>query len=275
MLEPFILKENRYLIIDSWTKQDTTLIAGFTTKNEGVSHHPFQTLNIGFHVNDHLDDVNQNRQLIAESLSFPLDCWVGAEQTHETHIRRVFHSDIGKGAKEYESSFKRTDGLYTTDKNILLTLAFADCVPIFYYAPKHGFIGIAHAGWRGTVGEIATNMVKTWQSEGIPANDIFAVIGPSICQDCYIVDNKVIDNVQKLLEENDEKPYNLISEGQYKLDLKQLNAYLLEKAGIPKDHIDVSTYCTSCDKDLFFSHRRDKGHTGRLMGFIGWREEVE
>ena len=70
--------------------------------------------------------------------------------------------------------------------------------------------------------------------EGVSANEIFVVIGPSICQNCYVVDNKVIDNVQKLLEEYDEKPYNLISEGQYQLDLKRLNMLLLEKAGIPK-----------------------------------------
>jgi YfiH family protein len=151
----------------------------------------------------------------------------------------------------------------------------ADCVPIFYYAPKHGFVGVAHAGWKGTVGEIASKMVKAWQGEGIAANEIFVIIGPSICQSCYVVDNKVMDNVQNLLEEYDEKPYNLISEGQYQLDLKRLNACFLEKAGIPKSQIEISTYCTSCHEDLFFSHRRDHGHTGRLMSFIGWKEDVE
>jgi copper oxidase (laccase) domain-containing protein len=79
--------------------------------------------------------------------------------------------------------------------------------------------------------------------------------------------------VQKLLEEYDEKPYNLISEGQYQLDLKHLNAIILEKSGVPKHQIDISTYCTSCHDDLFYSHRRDKGRTGRLMSFIGWKEE--
>ena len=187
----------------------------------------------------------------------------------------MFRSDAGIGAKEYETSFKKTDGFYTSDKNILLTLMYADCVPIFFYAPTSGFIGVAHAGWKGTVGEIAPKMVSALQSEGVPLNEILVVIGPSICQNCYVVDDKVIDNVQKLLEEYDEKPYNLISEGQYQLDLKQLNMLLLEKAGIPKSHIEISTYCTSCHDDIFFSHRRDKGHTGRLMSFIGWKEDIE
>jgi polyphenol oxidase len=78
-----------------------------------------------------------------------------------------------------------------------------------------------------------------------------------------------------LLVDIDEKPYNLISEGQYQLDLKQLNALILQKSGIPNSQIDVTSYCTSCDHELFFSHRRDNGKTGRLMSFIGWKEDLE
>lgn len=273
MREPFTLIKDRYLLIDSWTKKDPNLVAGFTTKNGGVSQKDYQTLNIGFHVDDRLVDVQANRRLLAEDLSFSLNCWVGAEQTHETCIQRIGRSDVGRGAIEYESSFKRTDGFYTSEKNILLTLCYADCVPLLFYAPKQGFIGAAHAGWKGTVGEIAGKMIKAWQGEGISANEIFVVMGPSICSNCYMVDDKVIHRVQKLLEEYDEKPYNLISEGQYQLDLKHLNAIILEKSGVPKHQIDISTYCTSCHDDLFYSHRRDKGRTGRLMSFIGWKEE--
>lgn len=275
MSEPFIIKEDKYMIIDSWTKQDPTLVVGFTMKNGGVSQNQYETLNLGFHVQDRLKDVQENRCLLADDLTFPLDSWVGAEQTHETHIQRIFSADGGKGAKEYETSFKRTDGFYTSEKNVLLTLMYADCVPILFYAPEASFIGAAHAGWKGTVGGIAVNMVKALQREGVRADDIYAVIGPSICQNCYVVDDKVIDNVQKLLEEYDEKPYNLISEGQYQLDLKRLNTLLLEKAGIPKSHIEISTYCTSCHSDLFFSYRRDQGQTGRLMSFIGWKEDIK
>ena len=98
---------------------------------------------------------------------------------------------------------------------------------------------------KSTVGEIAPKMVKALQQEGVSTDEILVVIGSSICQNCYVVDDKVMDNVQKLLEENDEKPYNLISEGQYQLDLKRLNLLLLQKAGIPKSHIELSTYCTA------------------------------
>ncbi|MGG0283633.1 peptidoglycan editing factor PgeF [Peribacillus butanolivorans] len=274
MKEPFVLIEDQYLLIDSWRHQNLQLVAGFSTKDGGVSSGNFKTLNTGFHVGDKLDDVQENRRILAKKLSFPLDEWIGAEQTHETYIQQVTSLDAGKGAADYASSFKATDGFYTKDKNVLLTLCYADCVPLYFLAPAHGMIGVAHAGWKGTVNGIARKMVEAWQSKGIKSTEIFAVIGPSICSKCYVVDDKVIDLVQNLLEDNDEKPYNLISDGQYHLDLKQLNAMVLQKSGIPKSQIDVTSYCTSCNHDLFFSHRRDNGKTGRLMSFIGWKEDL-
>ncbi|MFJ7849576.1 peptidoglycan editing factor PgeF [Peribacillus sp. NPDC097224] len=275
MKEPFVLVEDQYLLVDSWRQQNLQLVAGFTTKNGGVSSGCFTSLNTGFHVGDKIGDVQANRRILAEKLSFPLNHWVGAEQTHETHIQQVTTRDCGKGATDYPSGFRATDGFYTRDKNVLLTLCYADCVPLYFYAPTHGMVGVAHAGWKGTVNGIAHNMVEAWIHEGIKPSEIFAVVGPSICSKCYVVDDKVIDLVRNLLEENDEKPYNLISEGQYQLDLKELNAMIMDKSGIPREQIAVTSYCTSCDEDLFFSHRRDNGKSGRLMSFIGWKEDLE
>ncbi|MFD0049227.1 peptidoglycan editing factor PgeF [Actinomycetes bacterium NPDC127524] len=273
MREPFQLKNQQSFTIESWNSQHPGLIAGFTTKNGGAGKGHFQSLNMGFHVGEDAEDTAANRRILARQIDFPISRWIGAEQTHETALIKAKPEDAGKGAAEYESSFKRTDGFFTRDKNILLTLCFADCVPLYFIAPKHGMVGAAHAGWKGTVGGIAKNMAEAWKEEGISPEDIFAVIGPSICKECYKVDSRVMDKVQKLLEENDEKPYNLISEGQYKLDLKELNKIILMKAGVPGSQIEVSSYCTSCDSDLFFSHRRDNGKTGRLMSFIGWKED--
>ncbi|MFY0801708.1 peptidoglycan editing factor PgeF [Peribacillus frigoritolerans] len=275
MKEPFVSIKDQYMLIDSWRQKNLQLVAGFTTKNGGVSTGEFQTLNTGFHVGDKLGDVQGNRRIIADKLMYPLNEWIGAEQTHETNIHQVTSRDCGRGAADYDSAFKATDGFYTKDPNVLLTLCYADCVPLYFLAPAHGMIGVAHAGWKGTVNGIARKMVEAWLNEGIKASEIFAVIGPSICSKCYVVDDYVMDLVQNLLVDIDEKPYNLISEGQYQLDLKQLNALILQKSGIPNSQIDVTSYCTSCDHELFFSHRRDNGKTGRLMSFIGWKEDLE
>lgn len=275
MTEPFTITDTKYLLADGWSGSAPGLIAGITTKNGGTSTGYLTSLNMGFHVQDLPEAVRENRELLAASLDFPLYSWVGAQQTHETNIKKIGKKDAGKGAADYASAFAETDGLYTAEKGILLTLCFADCVPLLFSVPKLGLIGAAHAGWKGTVGGIAGQMIRALTAEGAAPEDIHVLIGPSICSGCYTVDDKVIEKVQKLLEEPDEKPYNLISKGQYSLDLKQVNALVLKKAGIPAGQIGQTSLCTSCDRDLFFSHRRDKGHSGRIMSFIGWKEDIK
>jgi len=274
MKEPFKLKKDEYFIIESWTKLFPELIAGFSTKKGGVSQAEYEQLNLGFHVGDDKNHVAANRNILAKQLSFPLENWIGAEQVHNSQIYKVSQEDHGKGAAEYDSSFKATDGFYTNSQDTLLTLCYADCVPLYFVAPKQKMIGTAHAGWKGTVLEIGKKMIEQWNKEGIPSSDIFVAIGPSICGNCYTVDDKVMNHVQNLLEEYDEKPYTLISRGQYQLDLKHLNAILIAKAGVPTNQIQASTLCTSCESELFFSYRRDQGKTGRLLSFIGWKEEM-
>lgn len=250
------------------------IVAGFTTKHGGVSKGAFATFNLGLHVGDDPSFVCSNRQRLADLLQFPLERWICCEQIHDVHIEKVTTGQSGKGTTDYKSAIAGTDGLYTEEAGLLLALCFADCVPLYFMAPKHGMIGLAHAGWRGTVKNIAGEMVRLWhEREHIPLEDIYVVIGPSIGACCYIVDDRVITHVDRVLQGGPRLPYKQVSIGQYALDLKELNKVLLIKAGIHKEHIDVSKYCTSCADHLFFSHRRDQGKTGRMMAFIGRKEE--
>jgi YfiH family protein len=271
-MEPFALKHPSFLLIEEWVKQFPQLLAGFTTKNGGTSAGDYETLNMGFHVGDLQTNVCANRQRIAELLHFPLEKWVGAEQTHDIIVQKVTKADRGSGAKSYEDSFKGTDGFYTNEEGILLTLCFADCVPLFFIAPDKKMIGTAHAGWKGSVGQIAKTMIHSWGKEGIPPEQIFVAIGPSICETCYIVDEHVINFVEKLLEDSAVLPYNLLKEGQYLLNLQELNRQILLASGVPDKNILLTGFCSSCDEGEFFSHRRDQGKTGRMMSFIGWKE---
>lgn len=272
-MEPFVLQNQSYFLIKKWTDQFQGLIAGITTKKDGFSKGDYKSLNLGFHVGDHYYDVCSNRQRLSEQINFPLNYWIGAEQTHGIVIKKVTKSDRGKGSASYQNAIKGTDGFYTNERGILLTLCYADCVPLFFIAPNRGMIGAAHAGWKGTVQQIATRMVNTWGQEGIPPEEIFVVIGPSICKKCYIVDKHVINIVQNILEGVEKKPYNFIQDGQYILDLCEVNRLLLQKAGVIEQNMLITNYCTSCNRDEFFSHRRDHGHTGRMLSFIGWKED--
>lgn len=271
-MEPFVLNNQSFFFLENWMKQFPGLVAGMTNKNGGTSVGDYDNLNLGFHVGDNLDDVCANRNKVAELLDFPLSHWVGAEQTHDIVIKKVTHANRGKGAEDYESSFKGTDGFYTNEEGILLTLCYADCVPLFFISPEQQMIGTAHAGWKGTVNDIAGRMIATWAKEGIVPSQIFVGIGPSICEKCYIVNDYVINFVENILDDVEKKPYNLIKEGQYQLDLREVNKLLLLRAGVPAENILITSYCSSCNEADFFSHRRDKGRTGRMLSFIGWKE---
>jgi hypothetical protein len=271
-MEPFVLKNQSFFTIDSWTRQFPGLVAGITTKSGGASKGNFETLNLGFHVGDDISDVCSNREKVADLLEFPLNHWVGAEQTHDIVLKKITKADRGKGSNSYKHSFKSTDGFYTNEEGILLTLCFADCVPLFFIAPEKKMIGAAHAGWKGTVHQIAKQMITAWRREGIDPEQIFVVIGPSICEKCYIVDKHVINFVEKLLEDVEILPYNLIKEGQFSLDLRELNRKILLAAGVPNGNILTTGFCSCCDDKEFYSHRRDQGRTGRMLSFIGWKE---
>ncbi|MFS0861407.1 peptidoglycan editing factor PgeF [Fredinandcohnia sp. 179-A 10B2 NHS] len=271
-IEPFVRKSEQVLELSTWNNLSADmLVAGFTTRVGGISSTDYESFNLGLHVKDNPNTVGSNRNLLGTLLDFPTSRWVCSEQTHDNKIVKVSSSDIGAGVYDYSNSIKDTDGLYTDDKNILLTLCYADCVPLFFYSPDRQLIGIAHAGWKGTVKNIAGEMVQKWREEGVLPHQIFAAIGPAIGKCCYVVDDYVI-NLVRDLEIESANIFSNKEDGQYQLDLKQLNYELLKKAGIRENHISVSSYCTSCENNLFFSHRKDNGKTGRMMSFIGIKE---
>lgn len=111
----------------------------------------------------------------------PLSDWVFADQTHEDRILKVTKEQRGRGSLHYHEALPGTDGLYTSETNMMLALCFADCVPLYFLAPQNGLIGTAHAGWKGTVKQIGAKMVDVWVSqEDAKADHIQVVIGPSI-----------------------------------------------------------------------------------------------
>ncbi|MDQ0270320.1 peptidoglycan editing factor PgeF [Cytobacillus purgationiresistens] len=271
-MEPFVLQQEEFFTIKDW-HQIPGLVAGFTTKLGGSSQGVFSSLNMGLHVHDSSEAVLKNRRQIAKQLGFPVEHWAGAEQTHEIHIENVTKQQRGKGALKYEESYKGTDGFFTQEKGIMLTMCYADCIPLYFFHPQSKSIGVVHAGWKGSVNGIAMKMVDKFKAVHVPLNEIQVVIGPGICEQCYVVDDRVITHVDKLLEDVDEKPYNLREDGQYHLNLKELNRQILIHAGLNEDNLKMTNYCTSCHHEYFFSHRRDAGKTGRMMSFIGWKED--
>lgn len=274
-MEPFVVSKDGHLMIQSWMDQYPGLVAGFSSKQGGFSQNHYSSMNLGFHVGDDVTTVQQNRAKLGHIIDFPVQKWVGAEQTHETTIRKITKADIGIGSLSYDTAFKATDGFYTFQDGVLLTLCFADCVPLYFIAPNHHAIGVAHAGWKGTVHGIAEKMIHSLNNEGIKSSEIFVIIGPSICETCYIVDEHVIRFVDQRLMSVKDKPYHVISDGQYRLHLQNVNEQILMESGVPNENIRRTNFCTSCHPEHFYSHRRDHGKTGRMISFIGWKEALQ
>jgi YfiH family protein len=269
MDEPLTKKNESLLTIEKgvWKK----IMAGFSTRSGGVSEKPFDTLNLGLHVDDKAKHVLENRRIFSEKIDLPLSQWVCAEQVHDNKVVKVTERDASKGAFSLSTAIAGVDGIYTRSKEVALTSLYADCVPLYFFAPKHGLIGLAHAGWKGTVGNIAKKMIDEWSlKENVPADGVHVMIGPSICDRCYEVDARVIDEVDRLwqhvLEEH--LSYKNVGSGHFLLNLKALNERLLLQEGIRKENILISNYCTSCHPHLFFSHRKELGQTGRMIAFL-------
>lgn len=267
MTEPFLLDANDQFQVNLWPE----VSAGFSTRLNGTSEKPYDTNNLGLHVNDSPENTVANRQQFAAQIGIPLSDWVWTEQTHSDQIVKVNQALKGMGSEELHTRVADTDGLYTKEKNIVLSLLYADCVPLYFHSPSAGLSGVAHAGWQGTVKNIAGKMIQLWTDyEQVPAEEIRVLIGPSISSCCYEVDEHVIACVDEVMAELDigSPVYNKEDNGKFKLDLKALNFQLLVKSGVSPDHIMTSTYCTKCRSDLFFSHRRDGVNSGRMAAWI-------
>lgn len=267
MAEPFQLKNDTHLSIARWEQLDNNLIAGFTTRNGGVSKSHYSSLNFGFHVGDEAEEVLENRSILAESLSFPLDNWVTAEQVHGTEIAVAGKEELGSGARSLESALKGADGLITDQRGMLCTAFFADCVPLYFFDPVTEYIGIAHAGWKGTVNGIARKMTERMVEAGSDPRNLLVAIGPSISADFYEVDENVMKAVPTEFRDKCAIPRE---NNRFLLDLRELNAEILLQTGVIRHNIDITSFCSYREKDLFFSHRRDGGKTGRMLGYIGF-----
>lgn len=276
MKEPFIRDEEKPLMhLLDWEEQFPGLVAGFTIRTGGASGQPYDSFNLGLHVGDEPEQVVANRRQLAAALHMPFDAWTCADQVHGSQVCQVMAGGAGK--ESLQDVIAATDGLYTTEPNILLTSFYADCVPLYFLAPDTGAIGLAHAGWKGTVQRIAEEMVQaiTERTKTRP-EQLLVALGPSIGGCCYEVDERIMEQVRTSVKEWESAVTPAQKDGNYMLDLRKLNRLVLLEAGIEESHILMTDWCTSCRTDLFFSHRKEakeKGSTGRMASYIGWRQE--
>jgi len=278
-MEPFVEQKKAQdqpglFTIQKWMHEYPGLTSGFTSRLGGVSKAPCSSLNCGLHVNDVPQDVVTNRERLAEAVGQPFEAFTYAEQVHSNEIIVVDEQHKGKGRLSRESAIQAKDGFITNQRGIMLCAQFADCVPLYFYDPVTGVIGLAHAGWKGTVLKISMATISSMtHTFGSRPEHIRAVIGPSIGACCYEVDETVAVRVREVLydmpEIEAESVLSAKGNGKYMLNLQELNRIIMRQAGILSSHIEVTQLCTSCNTDTFFSHRKEGGSTGRMVAWIG------
>lgn len=276
-MEPFVKQQNQQMNepilykLEAWSNPFPFVSVGFSSRMGGISEGEWDSLNCALHVNDNPEHVIANRQKIFKTLDIPFEAWTCAEQVHGKDVYHVTYKDKGKGRTSRMSAIPSKDALITKDKGICLTSFYADCVPLYFFDPVNQAVGLAHAGWKGTALSIAKETIQSMVEQlGCHVEHIKTAIGPSIGACCYEVDKVVIDQFKKA---DILSGFKAKMNGRFEIDLKEINRQIMIKAGIMPIHIEISSLCTACEVQSFFSHRYEKGKTGRMMSWIGLKKE--
>ena len=260
-----------------------------TTRLGGVSRGEFSSMNLSFTRGDREEDVRENYRRIGQVLGCPPENMTASRQTHTTNIRLVTDGDRGKGVV-IPADYEDVDGLMTNRPGIALVTFYADCVPLLFVDPVHRAVGAAHSGWRGTAGGMGRHMVEAMgKAFGTRPEELYAAVGPSICQSCYEVGRDVAEVFEGLEADTRDLREEVLRSGRYrqgfseaapkvvepggkpgkyKLDLWLANYLILRRAGIPLGQIAVTDLCTCHNSRYLFSHRASGGRRGNLAAFL-------
>jgi YfiH family protein len=285
--------------VPSWASRSKPglawLIHGFSTRLGGgttVYRPGGSDLNLGFTDSDDRDVVSANRGLFLDAAAEGKEILglVTLRQIHSSLIRRVSASDVGQAGMP---AVLKGDGLMTDEPGVLLGIQTADCVPVLVADRKNRAVAAFHAGWRGTLARIVENGVGRMRLEfGSKPEHLIASVGPAIGACCYAVGEEVREQFESQFiyapelfrEVYDSDPvktkypmlfltarapgHSDIGPATH-LDLAEANRRQLLAAGLKKSAIFLTGQCTGCHTDRFFSHRTERGFTGRMMSVIG------
>jgi hypothetical protein len=246
-----------YYQFEQWADQPN-LRHGVFTRLGGVSAAPWASLNVGALVGDDPDAVERNAALMFDALT------VDAERActvWQVHGNKVIYATERPADRKW---IDKADAIITDKIDVPLNLRFADCVPVLFYDPAKHVLGLAHAGWRGTVADVVGATVRALhEAFGSDPAHIQAAIGPSIGPDHYQVGEEVVQAVQDSFGTTNSL-VKRATDGTAYLDLWEANRRALVRAGVAAANIEVSGLCTVADVAEFYSHRAEHGQTGRF-----------
>ena len=239
----------------------------FSTRLGGVSKGDCAEMNLAFGRGDSKETVLENYRIFCEAAGFSTDSLVASAQDHHTFVRRVTKADRGTGIYK-PRDMQSVDGLITDEKGVTLVTYYADCTPLFFADVKNHAVGLAHAGWRGTVGKIGREVIKQLSMNfGTNPEDLVCCIGPAISKCCYEVDRPVADKFYNAFGNCSDIVFEK-GGGKFTVDLLQANRQVLLDCGVNDENITVSDICTKCSSELLWSHRATGGKRGTMAAFM-------
>jgi polyphenol oxidase len=249
-----------------WSVLEGTADAVVTTRHGGVSVGPYASLNLGLHVGDDPAKVLENRRRAARVVGAQLGDLVVANQVHGNRVVVVAEADRGAGATtQPQGTVADADAMVTGDPGLVLVVLAADCVPIVLCDPRRHLLGVAHAGWRGTVANVASATVATMVASGSDPLDLVVGIGPAVSPHGYQVGPDVAGPLCEVLDDADAALIRPDGPERWLVDLAGANHHLLTRAGVPGAQIHHAPVCTGA-AGPFFSDRavRPCGRFGLL-----------
>lgn len=244
------------------------VVAFSTTRGETDGRNAYSSVNLCDYVGDDALRVLDSRLSLAMQLGVDLDDLVMPRQTHSCRVAVIDETFRSLDIDKQEEALEGVDALVTTMPGVVIGVNTADCVPIVLADTQAGVIAVAHAGWRGTVGRIAQNVVGEMCRQGAQPDRIQVAMGPSICQECFEVGDEVVDAFkQSHFDLNTIVTRNPAS-GKAHIVLRVANRDVLVAAGVPANNIVLSQQCSRCEHKRFFSARRLGINSGRTFTAI-------
>lgn len=259
----------------NWANQ-FSLVMGDTYRHGGVSKTPCEFLNLATHIGDSLQDVLENRSIVANHLGVTSDRITCGNQVHGLKAVRITEELIGAGALSPDTAIPDCDAVYTDIPNVPLFLFTADCVPVGIYDPVHHVVATVHAGWRGAIGHLPVITIEAMKRDfGTRFEDCYVYLGPSIGPKSFEVNQELADTFtdewKKITDTtSDELVRYIVREGALQatphVDLWRFIEEDLLQRGVPKGQICISGTDSMTDENCF-SYRREHGKTGRMALF--------
>ena len=242
----------------------------FTTRLGGASSGIFASMNIAIKLDETPENVTRNFEILGDALGFGIGDLVLTRQIHSDIVRTVTRADCN-GC--FHRDYPECDALITNDPGVTLTVFTADCTPLLFHDPVTGAVGAAHAGWKGTAQNIGGKTVEAMCREfGCDPANIRAAIGPNVGY-CHFETDADVPEAMIAAYGEAVKAFIRQVGPKYYVDLKEVNALALRRAGV--EHIEISSECTMCSPDRFWSHRITGNNRGSQGAIIVCKEETK